>query len=276
MKEAEEARVLANPPDNIAFTFDRYTGSQLTQLNNMQPLARNVETLLVLKNPGKEYLPLTRLMLKRASPQIPNVWNYGANLPPAMGGILFPIAQDTTLKSEASLFEKLSTSLSSIGIAPDDINLDAANAEAPFFSISLAITTKVLTSFVFMMPVDVPTAPSVQMPTTPIITTPTKPVEATIPPSPTPTFASVGSVGSSISLPPDAVSRREYEALLHQVSGLDGRMQGVDQKLTLLISRMTAQREPTVGTPVVPIDGTSAPATAQVVGRTARKRRVGS
>ena len=67
-------------------------------------------------------------MLRDASPQLPNIWNFGGKLPDAQKGIMFPVAEDTTIKSEAYLFEKLHESLSGLGVHPDNITLSTTVA----------------------------------------------------------------------------------------------------------------------------------------------------
>ena len=259
---ADEHAVRANPPPEVSFTFDRYSGAQLSQLNSAQPNARDVDVLLILKNPGRSLLPLTRVMLKEMSPQLPNIWNFGAGLAPCMNGIMIPIGEDTFVKSEASFFEKTTTALTNIGMPADGITLSAVDSEAPLLSVSISVATSLLTAFTFMRPPDPVSSTAPVM-----LTPPRQSAVATL--SLTPPASTAAAV--------DGVSREEHERLMHQVSNMDS-------KLDALIASMAQNRpspqstgEPNaavIGAPVIPLDGVSAPANATaVIQRRVRSRR---
>jgi hypothetical protein len=123
-RQKEEEEMEANPPEEVLLRLKRYQGEQLAKVCQMAGTSLppgKLTSILLLANPGRQMLPVTRLMCKKADPPLPNKWNIGKSLPQSSFGILFPIADKSLLKTEQAFLDIATGGISALSIHPENI-----------------------------------------------------------------------------------------------------------------------------------------------------------
>jgi hypothetical protein len=158
-RAVEETEMRANPPEAVTLRFKRYQGPQLaalqTQLCNSQ--ADRLTSVLLLPNPGRQMLPVTRLMCKDCEPPLPNKWNTGKGLPTVSFGMVFPIAPSSLVATEDVFLDRIQCAIGNLGIEPDNILLTITDAHEPTFLMSKPNAIATMVQFLIIAPPDDPT-----------------------------------------------------------------------------------------------------------------------
>ena len=153
-RTADEQAMRANPPQTVHLTFHRYGPDKHANIYDAVPHARQKLTSVLLLPSPRESLPLTRIMLREHDPRLPNQWNFGKHIPHPMVGILIPISQHGLVKSEDDLLHKLKASISGIGVHPENIFLEVADAGTTRqLAIAPDLAQKMLVDFLIVEPV---------------------------------------------------------------------------------------------------------------------------
>ena len=245
---------MGSPPAAVTFVFKRFSGGQLTRFHNHAGAA-DVTSVLMLSNPSRNVLPLIRCMLKRGDPAIPNVWNHGAGLSPTMVGVLFPIAPHALITTEVMLLQYCHNGLVATGVNPGEIQLSIEDSPLPSLVLSHVVAKAMLVQHLIIEPdpplpdepITEPPPACFQVPATnlpPAASDPLTPVRAS---SATVNTTTPGSSVSAV-LSPDAVTRREHDALAYQVKDMGTKL---DTLITILTPRVTPQLHATEPDPVV-------------------------
>ena len=254
-RQAEEQRFVDDPPASCTFRLYRFQGPQLTQFQSHFPeVTASVTSVLMLANVARDQLPLSRLMVKRAEPPIPNVWNHGGGLPQSMLGMLIPVSPVGAIQTEEMFITKATDSLESLGIPVDGITLVIDDSSFAQLMVSRAVTKSLVVQFLLMPPDEpdnMPAPPSLPtpppLPTPPSLPTPpfshTQPLMPPLMQSPSQHFTPLTpptppSAASSTSAPSPTPTVLAIEA---RVSALETQLQSVDSKLDRLLACMAAQ-----------------------------------